>query len=94
MNPYILSLLIMTDIQALQTLAGFFALTAIVGVFAIRAVMRFPFRRKVLKMEIERERDGRWICDVTNMPGVMCYGVTPIDAAQNALELAERVGKS
>lgn len=30
----------------------------------------------VLKVEIERETDGRWIADVVDLPGVMAYGST------------------
>lgn len=44
-----------------------------------------------LKIETEREDDGRWIAEVTNMPGVMCYGDTKDAALAAAQALALRV---
>ena len=38
-----------------------------------------------LKVEIEREVDGRWIADVADLPGVMVYGPT-WDAALSAAQ--------
>ncbi len=29
-----------------------------------------------MKIEIDREDDGRWIAEVPELPGVMCYGST------------------
>jgi predicted RNase H-like HicB family nuclease len=31
-------------------------------------------------VEIEREEDGRWIGEVTELPGVLTYGVTRDEA--------------
>jgi len=40
------------------------------------------------KIEIDREDDGRWIADIPELPGVMCYGATKEEAisAVEALE--------
>jgi len=45
----------------------------------------------LLTVEISLEEDGRWIADVTELPGVMCYGTTPEQAVMNAKDLAVRV---
>jgi len=44
-----------------------------------------------LKIETEREDDGRWIAEITNMPGVMCYGDSEQAAMAAAQALALRV---
>ena len=44
-----------------------------------------------LSVEIEQEEDGRWIAEVTELPGVMAYGKTPEDARAKAQALALRV---
>ncbi len=44
-----------------------------------------------LKIETEREDDGRWIAEITSMPGVMCYGDTKESAIAAAQALALRV---
>lgn len=36
-----------------------------------------------MKIEIEREADGRWIAEVPDIPGVMAYGATRHDAVAN-----------
>ncbi len=42
-------------------------------------------------VEVERESDKRWIAEVTDLPGVMVYGVTRKDAIKKAQTLALRV---
>jgi predicted RNase H-like HicB family nuclease len=43
------------------------------------------------KIEFEREDDGRWIAEISDLPGVMAYGHTK-DEAEAAVEaLALRV---
>jgi predicted RNase H-like HicB family nuclease len=42
-------------------------------------------------IETERETDGRWIAEVTNIPGVLAYGATEDAAKANAYALALRV---
>ncbi len=44
-----------------------------------------------LKIEVEREADGRWIADVIELPGCMAYGQTREAALANAKVLALRV---
>lgn len=41
-----------------------------------------------LTIELDREADGRWIADVLELPGVMCYGETPAGAISQAERLA------
>ncbi len=43
------------------------------------------------KVEIEQEKDGRWIAEVPDLPGVMVYGVTPEEAKTKVQALALRV---
>jgi predicted RNase H-like HicB family nuclease len=42
-------------------------------------------------IEVERETDGRWIAEISDMPGVMAYGDTEKEARANAYALALRV---
>ena len=44
-----------------------------------------------LKVELEREEDGRWIADVVGLPGVLAYGQTREEALARAEALALRV---
>jgi predicted RNase H-like HicB family nuclease len=44
-----------------------------------------------LRVELEREVDGRWIADVADLPGVMVYGPTRDAALSAAQALALRV---
>jgi len=32
------------------------------------------------KIEFEREDDGRWIAEISELPGVMAYGATQVEA--------------
>ena len=48
-------------------------------------------RRFVVRLEVEREADGRWIAEIPDLPGVMCYGETRQEAINNAAFLALRV---
>ena len=41
-------------------------------------------------IEIEEEIDGRWIAEVPQLPGVLCYGKTADDAMAKAELLALR----
>jgi len=45
----------------------------------------------VFKVELEQERDGRWIAEVVELPGVMAYGSTPEEARARVQALALRV---
>jgi len=44
-----------------------------------------------MRVEIEREDDGRWIAEVPDLPGVMVYGATRQAALAKAEALALRV---
>ena len=41
-------------------------------------------------IELERETDGRWIAEITELPGVMTYGNLRITAVLNVIVLAIR----
>jgi len=41
--------------------------------------------------ETELEDDGRWIAEITDLPGVMAYGKTKDEAIAHAAALALRV---
>ncbi|HOO76306.1 MAG TPA: type II toxin-antitoxin system HicB family antitoxin [bacterium] len=43
-----------------------------------------------MKIDVEREEDGRWIAEVPELPGVMTYGKTRDDAVSKAQSLALR----
>ncbi len=45
----------------------------------------------MLKVELERESDGRWIAEVPELSGVMTYGATREEALAKAEALALRV---
>ena len=44
-----------------------------------------------MKIEIEREEDGRWIAEIPELPGVMVYGATRNQVIAKAEALALRV---
>lgn len=44
-----------------------------------------------LQIELEQETDGRWIGEVTSLPGVLAYGTTRTDALAKVQALALRV---
>jgi predicted RNase H-like HicB family nuclease len=44
-----------------------------------------------MKIEIEREDDGRWIAEVPELSGVMIYGETREEAIARVQSLALRV---
>jgi predicted RNase H-like HicB family nuclease len=43
-----------------------------------------------LSIETEREDDGRWLAEVTDLPGVMAYGASRDEAVGRAQALALR----
>ncbi len=43
------------------------------------------------EVEFEQEDDGRWIAEITEIPGVLAYGVTPLQAGARVRALALRV---
>jgi predicted RNase H-like HicB family nuclease len=44
-----------------------------------------------LPIELEQEEDGRWIAEVTSLPGVMAYGKTREEAIARVEALTLRV---
>ncbi len=45
----------------------------------------------MLTVEVEREDDGRWIAEVTDLPGVLAYGQTRQEAIARVQALTLRV---
>jgi predicted RNase H-like HicB family nuclease len=45
----------------------------------------------MLKIESEREDDGRWIAEVPALPGVLAYGASELEARAKVQALALRV---
>jgi len=41
-----------------------------------------------MKIEIDREEDGRWIAEIPDLPGVMVYGASRDEAISKAEALA------
>ncbi len=44
-----------------------------------------------MRIETEREQDGRWIAEIPDLPGVMVYSATREEAIARAQALALRV---
>ena len=44
-----------------------------------------------MKIDIEKEDDGRWIAEVSDLPGVLAYGKTREEAIVKVEALALRV---
>jgi len=44
-----------------------------------------------MKIEIDREDDGRWIAEIPEMPGVMAYGVSRQEAITKVAALTLRL---
>jgi predicted RNase H-like HicB family nuclease len=47
----------------------------------------------MLRIESEREEDGRWIAELPALPGVLSYGATEAEAQAKVKALALRVGE-
>jgi predicted RNase H-like HicB family nuclease len=45
----------------------------------------------MLRVEVEREEDGRWIAEVVDLPGVLAYGQSRTEAVERAQALSLRV---
>ena len=41
-----------------------------------------------LILEFEQETDGRWIAEIPELPGVLAYGMTRMQAGEKATALA------
>jgi predicted RNase H-like HicB family nuclease len=44
-----------------------------------------------LKIEVDRETDGRWLAEVLELPGCLAYGKSQVEAVAKAKALALRV---
>lgn len=44
-----------------------------------------------MNVEIEREKDGRWLAEAPDLPGVMAYGKTRANAIGKVEALARRI---
>jgi predicted RNase H-like HicB family nuclease len=44
-----------------------------------------------LNIKMGREEDGRWIAEIPDLPGVMVYGKTRVEAIERVRVLALRV---
>jgi predicted RNase H-like HicB family nuclease len=42
-------------------------------------------------IELDREEDGRWIAEIQDLPGVLCYGTSRDEAIARVQALALRV---
>jgi len=42
-------------------------------------------------IELDREEDGRWIAEIPDLPGVLCYGTSRDEAIARLQALALRV---
>ena len=45
----------------------------------------------IFKIELEREDDGRWIAEIPELAGVLCYGASQTEAVAKIQALALRV---
>jgi predicted RNase H-like HicB family nuclease len=45
----------------------------------------------MLRIEVEREDDGRWIAEIVDLPGVQAYGNTREEAIDRTKALSLRV---
>jgi predicted RNase H-like HicB family nuclease len=43
-----------------------------------------------MRVEVEREEDGRWIAEVPALPGAMAYGVSKVEAVAKVEALVLR----
>ena len=45
----------------------------------------------MMRIQVEHEEDGRWLAEVTELPGVLAYGASRDEAVAKAEALALRV---
>jgi predicted RNase H-like HicB family nuclease len=50
-----------------------------------------PDSDEQFKVEFDREEDGRWIAEISELPGVLAYGKTKGEAEVSVVALALRV---
>jgi len=59
--------------------------------FRVRITRLYDSRMSDFTVQIERETDGRWIGEVTALPGVLAYGASRDEAVARTKALAFRV---
>ncbi|MFZ2886608.1 MAG: type II toxin-antitoxin system HicB family antitoxin [Minisyncoccia bacterium] len=52
--------------------------------------MKARAKQATFAVEFDREEDGRWIAEVTRLPGVMAYGATKNEALRRVSAIALR----
>lgn len=59
----------------------------------MRASPPFDYRSGVTQfsIEIDREEDGRWIAEISALPGALCYGDSKDEATRKVEALALRI---
>jgi len=70
------------------------AATASTAVFCKRKRLKTSetrIRFSIMKIEIEKESDGRWVAEIPDLPGVMAYGDSRSEAVAKVETLALRV---
>ena len=50
-----------------------------------------PANRSLMRVEVEQEEDGRWLAEVSALPGAMSYGTTKKDAVAKVEALVLRI---
>ena len=58
---------------------------------ALSKLYRPTILSPMLRIETEREDDGRWLAEVPGLPGVLGYGATDVEARAKVTALALRV---
>lgn len=77
--------------QALHGRLVFPIRNPVMRVLRVEAAQTAKSNWEGLTIETELERDGRWIAEVMELPGVLVYGQTQRDAIAKAKVLALRV---
>jgi hypothetical protein len=57
-----------------------------------RGLIRHSPTDSVYRVEMEQEEDGRWLAEITDLPGVMAYGRSEQEALRRTLALARPRG--
>jgi hypothetical protein len=51
-------------------------------------------RKNVIKIELEKETDGRWIAEIPAIPGALVYGNSPKAAEDSVKRLCQQIDDS
>ena len=80
-----------TQSRGRKWIAAFAELTVVAPSTRAQAGNSCYVVRMHLRIETEREDDGRWLAEVPELPGVLAYGATAEEASARAEILALRV---